>query len=350
MEDSANRSWLLGLAAAVVVVAGLRAAAGLLEPFLIAIFIAIVCTPMVAWLRDRGLPEGLAVGLVMLGLVVVMLSAVAGLGASINGFVRALPQYQEILAERVSELLVRFPFLSVDIGPSTLREHLDPGLLMSLAGKAASQFGAVLGSFLLVLIAVAFILLEAARFPAKLRVAMSDNGSSAEVFRRFAEGVHRYLAIKSMVSLGTGVLVAIWMWVLNVDYPILWGTLAFLFNYIPNIGSFLAAVPACLLAFVLHGTGVALVGVAGFVVINTAIGNFLEPRLMGRSLGLSTLVVFMSLVFWGWVLGPVGMVLSVPLTMILRLALESREDTRWLAVLLGPEVEHESATGETGQS
>ena len=163
------------------------------------------------------------------------------------------------------------------------------------------------------------------------------------VFQKFAVGVNQYLAIKSMVSLGTGILVALWMWLLDVDYPVLWGTLAFLFNYIPNIGSFLAAIPACLLAYVLHGFGVAAIAIAGFVAINTGIGNLLEPRLMGRSLGLSTLVVFVSLVFWGWVLGPVGMVLSVPLTMILRIALESRAETRWLAVLLGPEVQQADA-------
>ena len=149
------------------------------------------------------------------------------------------------------------------------------------------------------------------------------------------------------MSLGTGIMVTLWMWILNVDYPLLWGALAFMFNYIPNIGSFLAAIPACLLAYVLHGFGLAAVAVAGFVAINTGMGNLLEPRLMGRRLGLSTLVVFISLVFWGWVLGPVGMVLSVPLTMILRIAFESRTETRWLAVLLGPEVAPAERAEET---
>lgn len=331
------------LAALVVVVAGMRASSSLLEPFLVAVFLSIVCSPGVAWLRRHHVPEALAVLLVMVGLIVVMIAAATGLGASINGFVRELPKYEEALNERLAGVLELLAGMGVHLNLDMLKEQLDPSTLMNMAGKVAGHFGSVLGNLMLVLLTVAFILLEAARFPSKLKAALGDEGPGMSVFQKFAVGVNQYLAIKSMVSLGTGILVALWMWLLDVDYPVLWGTLAFLFNYIPNIGSFLAAIPACLLAYVLHGFGVAAIAIAGFVAINTGIGNLLEPRLMGRSLGLSTLVVFVSLVFWGWVLGPVGMVLSVPLTMILRIALESRAETRWLAVLLGPEVQQVDA-------
>ncbi len=328
------------LAALVVVVAGMRASSSLLEPFLLAVFLSIVCAPGVAWLRRHHVPEALAVLLVMIGLIVVMIGAATGLGASINGFVRELPKYEEALNERLAGVLEWLGGVGVHLDTGILKDQLDAGTLMNMAGKVAGHFGSALGNLMLVLLTVAFILLEAARFPSKLKAALGDEGPGMSVFQKFASGVNQYLAIKSMVSLATGILVTLWMWMLDVDYPVLWGALAFLFNYIPNIGSFLAAIPACLLAYVLHGFGVAAIAVAGFVAINTGMGNLLEPRLMGRSLGLSTLVVFVSLVFWGWVLGPVGMVLSVPLTMILRIALESREETRWLAVLLGPEVQH----------
>jgi predicted PurR-regulated permease PerM len=138
-----------------------------------------------------------------------------------------------------------------------------------------------------------------------------------------------------MVSLATGVLVAVWLVVLGLDYPLLWGLLAFLLNYVPNIGSIIAAVPAVLLAVVQLGILRALLVAAGFLVVNLVMGGAVEPRFMGRGLGLSTLVVFLSLLFWGWLLGPVGMLLSVPLTMTVKIALDSREDTRWAAVLLG---------------
>ncbi len=330
---------LLVIPALVIIVAGMKAASTLLEPFLLAIFISIVCAPVVTWLTRRGWPEWLAVGAVMVGLVILLTGGVALVGASINGFLKQLPVYQEALNNRVGGLLDGLAGHGIDVDVPSLKEKLDAGMVMGLAGKVVGGFGAVLGNFLLILLTVAFILLEAARLPAKLHAAFDRSaGHGMEVFERFAEGVKDYLAIKSLLSLGTGTAVALWLWVLDVDYPLLWGTLAFLFNYIPNIGSFLAAVPACLLAWVLHGNGIALATAAGYVVVNMVFGNVLEPRLMGRSLGLSALVVFISLVLWGWVLGPVGMVLSVPLTMILRIAFEVREQTRWLAILLGPEV------------
>jgi AI-2 transport protein TqsA len=327
------------LAALVIVIAGMKAASDLLEPFLLAIFISIVCAPGVNWLVARRCPEALAVLLVMLGLLLVVVLSMAVLGASVNGFMRQLPVYQAALTSRAGGLLEHLAVLGIDTDISAMKHRFDPGVAIGLAGRLMGRFGAVLGNALLILIAVAFILLEAARMPAKVRAATKDASDGLEAFAHFAEGVKTYLAIKSLVSLGTGVLVTIWVWILDVDYPLLWGALAFLFNYIPNIGSFLAAIPAVLLAWVLHGSLVAGIVAAGYIAINTIIGNFLEPRLMGRSLGLSTLVVFVSLIFWGWVLGPVGMVLSVPLTMILRIGLDSHESTRWVAIMLGPEVQ-----------
>jgi len=149
------------------------------------------------------------------------------------------------------------------------------------------------------------------------------------------DSLNKYLAIKTIFSLATGILVGIWLFILGVDYPILWGLLAFLLNYVPNIGSIIAAIPACLVALIQLGPVYALSAALGYLVLNIAIGSILEPRFMGRGLGLSTLVVFLSLVFWGWVLGPVGMLLSVPLTMIVKIALEGRDDTRKMAILLG---------------
>jgi len=128
----------------------------------------------------------------------------------------------------------------------------------------------------------------------------------------------------------------LWCWILGVDFPVLWGLLAFLFNFIPNIGSILAAVPPVLLALVQFGIGRTLAVAGGYVAVNMVVGNVIEPMVFGRKLGLSNLVVFLSLVFWGWIWGPVGMLLSVPLTMVVKLALEHSEQYHWVAVLLGP--------------
>ena len=143
-----------------------------------------------------------------------------------------------------------------------------------------------------------------------------------------------------------GVAVWLWLWLLGVDYPILWSLLAFLLNYVPNIGSIIAAVPAVLLALVQLGPGSALWAAAGYLATNVVFGNILEPRFMGRGVGLSPLVVFLSLIFWGWVLGPVGMFLSVPLTITAKIALAASDDTRWAAVLLGTGEEAVSGSGQ----
>ncbi len=136
--------------------------------------------------------------------------------------------------------------------------------------------------------------------------------------------------------------------IIGVDFPLLWGMLAFLLNYIPTFGSILAAIPPVLLAMVQLGPGHAIAALAVFVMLNVLLGNFVEPYFMGRRLGLSTLVVFLSLVFWGWVWGPVGMLLSVPLTMIVKIMLENTEDLSWIAVLLGAGPKHEPAAKSTG--
>jgi len=186
-----------------------------------------------------------------------------------------------------------------------------------------------------------FILSEAAGFPAKLQAAFGHRESS-DRFANIKREVQHYLGIKTLISLTTGSIVAAATAIIGVDYPLLWGMLAFLLNFIPTFGSILAAIPPVMLATVQLGAGHALAVALVFVSVNVGLGNFVEPYFMGRRLGLSTLVVFLSLVFWGWVWGPVGMLLSVPLTMIVKIMLENTEDLAWVAVLLGAGPKRES--------
>ena len=183
------------------------------------------------------------------------------------------------------------------------------------------------------------MLFEAESVPKKIHIALDDPSMKMQQVDKFLVSVKNYLAIKTLVSLGTGLIIGLWLYFLGVDHFLLWAVLAFLFNYIPNIGSIIAAVPAVLLAFVQLGPATAGFTALGFVVSNMVMGNVIEPRYMGRGLGLSTLVVFLSLIFWGWLLGTVGMLLSVPLTMIVKIALESSPDTRWVALLLASDTD-----------
>ena len=340
---------LLGVAALVVVVAGMRAAQPIIVPFLLSVFIAVISAPPLLWLEEHRLPRPLAMLIVIAGIIAVVFGLTAVAGPSIGAFTRDIPTYQAKLNTQIDTLLAWLGDMGVNATRDGLSDFADPGAVIGLAGDLFNSFGGLLANAFLIFLTVVFILFEASSLPEKLERISGDPERSLDRFRHFTGNLRRYLAIKSLASLGTGIGVALWLWLLGVDYPVLWGMLAFLLNYVPNIGSVIAAVPAVLLAAVQLGAGSAGAAAAGYVVINIVVSSIIEPRFMGRGLGLSTLVVFLSLVFWGWVLGPVGMFLSVPLTMTAKIALESREDTRWVAVLLGPSPARSAPTGDEGE-
>ena len=330
-------SVLLTAAAFVVIVAGMRAAESIVVPFLLSVFIAIISAPSLFWLERKGLPRWLA----MLAVIGVIIAAGVGVtvlvGTSIGEFSRDLPEYRARINAEVLPLLEWLRAKGMDVPSGGYMSHFEPGAAVQLVADLLEGFGRVLGNAFLIFLTVVFILFETASFPRKFSAVSDDPEHALDRFAAFRENVKRYLVIKTVASLGTGVAIGLWLAVLGVDYPMLWGLLAFLLNYVPNIGSIIAAVPAVLFAAVQLGPGAALWSAAGYLVVNVVVGSIIEPRFMGRGLGLSALVVFLSLVFWGWVLGPVGMFLSVPLTMMIKIALDSRPDTHWIAVLLGPE-------------
>ena len=328
--------FLFTAAAFVVVVSGMRAAADLLVPFLLAVFIAIICAPLLFWLKRKGVPNGLAVCATLVVILGAGLILVTFAGTNLQGFVNALPEYQDRLAEKTAGILRWLEELGLNVSTQVLTETINPGKAMGIAANTLKGLSGMLTNVFMILLTVVFILFEASTLPKKIAAALtSPEEDSLSRLGGFMENLNRYLAIKTFFSLLTGTVVGVWLALLGVDYPILWGLLAFLLNYVPNIGSIIAAIPACLLALIQLGLGTALLAALGYVAANVTFGSFLEPRFMGRRLGLSTLVVWLSLVFWGWVLGPVGMLLSVPLTMIVKIALESSEDTRRIAILLG---------------
>jgi len=214
-------------------------------------------------------------------------------------------------------------------------EILNPSRILKLVANTLNGLGGVLTNTFFVFLTFIFILSEAAGFPNKLRAIMNDKNTDLEKYAEITSGVNRYLGIKSLTSLATGIVIYIWLAIQGVDFPVMWGVFAFLLNYIPNIGSIIAAVPAVLLTLIQLGPLAAGIASLGFFIVNIVVGSVVEPRVMGRGIGLSVLVVFLSLAFWGWVLGPVGMLLSVPLTMAVKIALSGSESTKWLSVLLG---------------
>ncbi|MCF2949935.1 AI-2E family transporter [Paraglaciecola aquimarina] len=344
---------LLVLASLVVILAGVKAATAIVVPFLLSVFIAMACSPIITWANQYKLPRAVAVIIVIL-LIVSLGLVLAGLvGQSMNEFSQNMPKYREQLVQEFAWVIGQLDSFNISIDKQQLLSYLDPGAAMNMASNLLSSLGGVLTNFLLILLIVVFMLFEAESIPKKIHIALDDPNMKMQQIDKFLVSVKNYLAIKTLVSLGTGLVIGIWLYVLGVDHFLLWAVLAFLLNYIPNIGSIIAAVPAVLLAFVQLGAASAGLAALGFVVSNMVMGNVVEPRYMGRGLGLSTLVVFLSLIFWGWLLGTVGMLLSVPLTMIVKIGLESSPDTRWVAQLLAGEdneldakKEQEIAAGE----
>jgi predicted PurR-regulated permease PerM len=325
---------MLMVAALFIVLAGLKIAANILVPFLLSIFIAIICNPVVNLAARFKVPKIIAIFAVIAIFVSIALSLAGLVGSSLSQLSQLLPEYRLQLKEQLSWLITQLANYNIQLSKALLIEHFDPSAALGLATDMLSGFGGVMANLFLIILTVVFMLFEAPLISKKIHLALDDPKMRMQQIDRFLSSVNNYLAIKTLVSIATGILVSVMLWAVGLDFYLLWGVLAFLLNYIPNIGSIIAAVPAMSLALLqLSPSTAGFIGL-GYFLINMLMGSVIEPRYLGRGLGLSTLVVFLSLIFWGWLLGTVGMLLSVPLTMILKIGLENSQEGKWLAVLL----------------
>jgi AI-2 transport protein TqsA len=335
-----EKSMLATCAALFVVMAGIKIGSAIIIPFLLAIFIAIVSAPMVGLLEKVKVPKGVAVISTMSFILFVGTMIGQIVNSSLRGFTGNIPKYKEQLTENLQSI----PFIGdVEILNFSLKEKVgsfEPDMMMSIGVGILQGLGDVLGYVFLILLASIFMLLEADTFKEKVKEISpnSDSGKYSKKIDSFIKSVKHYMAIKTVISLATGAIVAFSLWLVGLDYFMLWGLLAFLLNYIPNIGSAISAIPPVLLAFVQFGSGTALLVLGLFVAINTIIGSIIEPKFMGDGLGLSTLVIFISLILWGFLLGNVGMLLSIPLTMIVKIACDKNDKWHWLSVMLSDKV------------
>lgn len=334
-KSLATHSIMINVAAFIVIVAGLKAATELLVPFLLAVFIAVLCAPLMIWLRAKKVPSVLSVLLVVVLFFLIAATLGTVIGTSLSAFYQDLPEYEQKLQQQGQSLIISLQGFGIVVDDDFLSNYIDPGAAMKMVAKVFSGLGGVLTNTFLILFSVIFILLEASDFPDKVKRALGSKTLALDHFQSFSDSVQRYLLIKTLVSMGTGFVAGTALALMGVDYAILWAVVAFLLNFIPNIGSIIAAVPPMLIALIQLGPMSSLLVAGLYVATNMIFGNVIEPRYMGRSLGLSTLVVFVSLVFWGWIFGPVGMLLSIPLTMMVKIGLENSDRNRWLAVLLG---------------
>jgi len=332
MQRSGSR--LISMAALVIIFAAIRSSQEIILPFLLAIFIAIIAAAPVSWLRQRKVPEFLSISLVLVAILLLLAGASLILTTSVQSFSKTLPDYLKGLQGTTNIVAAWFSRIGISLPEGGLSKVINPGSAMYLANSLLGGITQLLSNTFLIAMTVIFLLLEASVFSAKIESIRNDAGRTLAQITAFLDSTKHYMALKALISLLTGVLISAGMFLLGVDYPLLWGFLAFLLNFIPNIGSIIAAVPAMLLAWLQLGISSALAVAAVFLAVNMLVGNVVEPKMLGRGMGMSTLVVFLSLVFWGWLLGPVGMLLSVPLTMLVKFWAEESEETGWIAVLL----------------
>ncbi len=331
--------WLFAAAAVVIVLAGLKSISSIISPFLLAAFMAIISIPPLTWMQRKGVPGILAV-IILFAVVSLSFFALflALKGAAVSMAAQA-PEYQARLMEGFTH--VQAFMLARGVPPEAIPDQIplpDSSTLTGLAGGLAAAVGQFTANLFLVLLIFMFLLSEERSIQDRVIAAFPHKRRAKVRSRHFLRSVNRYLAIKTASSLATGLIVGVGLAIIGVDFAILWGILAGLLNFIPTIGSVIAAIPAILVALLGLGVSEAILALILFAVTNVVIGSVIEPRFMGETLGLSPTVVLISLLVWGWVFGPVGMLLSILLTMIIKLALESSNEFKWLGILLSNKV------------
>lgn len=336
MATAQGHRVLQQLAALFVVFAGLRLAADLVEPLLLALFLAVISYPIVRGLVAWRVPRALAVVLVLILDVAVVVGAGALIADILGDFQLRLPAYEQRLRLLLDELLAWLRAHGARIDAARVASLIEPGHVVAFAGRLLQSAMNVIGQLFLVLLVAAFLLLEAAVFGDKLRQILPDADEELSRLERAAIEIQKYLGVKTLSNVLTALLVGAISALFALDFPLLWAALAFTLNFVPSLGSILASLPPIAVALVLRGPAHAVAYAATYTALNLLVGNVLEPRILGRTLGLSPLVVLLSMIFWGWMWGPVGALLSVPLTMSAKIALAHTTDLAWLDTLLGP--------------
>ena len=339
VNQSPSVRFVILTAGSIIILAAIYAAASFLVPILLSVLFAVVFWPPLVWLEKRGLSSGLALGVILAGVVIIALILLGFLWVTIGSFGESLPEYRAGLGTQLDAL--REMLRSWGVQPGQSQEDgglaVNPGQILSFVMNALGQ---LFSSGFIILFYVIFMLVEGPGFQKKIRAAFKDNAYAYDYFTRVTDSLQYYLVIKTRINLITGAIIAVALWLVGLDFALLWGFVAFLLNYVPNFGSIIAAIPAVILAFIQFGPSFELLLViVVYLAVNILVGYWLEPKMMGRGLGLSALVVLIAVIFWGWLLGPVGLILSVPITVALKIFMESYEGSRWLAILLGSEEE-----------
>ena len=336
---SIEGSPIVDIAALVIIFAGVIYAKLIITPFLLALFITIICAQPISWLVKKRMPRWLAIIIVVLGLFVLFSGFAFLIGGTLSSFSGNLPKYESTLTTISNSFIQYLNEKGLNIHQNQISALFQPAKILEFTASALNKLFDMMGTTFLIFLIILFMLMEFGSFSVKAKAIQIESNKSISYYSAILRNIRNYLGIKTLLCLSVGILIYVALLIIGVDYPLLWALIAGLMNYIPNIGSIISVIPTVLFALIQLGLGSALWALGSALLIHSVFGNFIEPRIMGKGLGLSTLVVLLSLLFWGFMLGMVGMFLSVPITMTIKIVLEQNEKTKWLAVLLGTPAE-----------
>jgi len=327
--------FFINLAAIIIVIAGMVVASSIISTMLLAVFISIICAHPINWLHERKIPKWLALSFVLVAITATFILLGGIIGNTVASFSKDIPVYEKSLKEIADNSISFLNSKGFNFSESEIEKLLNVSNIMNLTVALLSNLGEVMGNVVLIFFISIFLLLEMDDFSFKFLAIKHGVGESLKYLITISSNIRHYLSIMTLISLITALLIWGFLAILGIKYAILWALIAFLLNFIPNIGSIIAAIPAVLFALIQQGAGGAFWTITGYLIINMIVGNIVAPKMLGKGLGLSTFVAFISFIFWGYILGTVGMFLSVPLTMAIKIFLEQDEKTKWIAVLLG---------------
>lgn len=332
-ENRVGYSFII-MASVVIVLAGVKSASAIIIPFLLSLFIAIILSPSYNFFKKKGIPEAISL-LLVISIFLTFLALVAKLiGTSATDFSANINMYSDKLSSYYMSIASYAEDFGIVLPVNEFSNLVDSKRIMTFGTTVLQSMGSMFTNGFVIILTVVFMLLESSHFIDKIDFADGKRDTIVHI-GEISQKIKQYMVLKALISLLTGFIVWIALLFIGTDYAFLWGVMAFMFNFIPNIGSIIAAVPAVLITLVQLGSFSALLVTILYTAVNIIIGSMVEPKVMGKGLGLSTLVVFLSLLFWGWLLGIVGMLLSIPLTIMAKIAFDAHENTKWISVLLG---------------
>jgi predicted PurR-regulated permease PerM len=326
----------------------MRAANDILSPILLAMVLAITVTPLLHWFMKRGASSGLALILTIVLTVLVTLGIVWLVGLSVQDFSEKIPAYEQRFEEMEQSLGSTLTKLGVDVDDLASDQMVAPEKLLELAAGFAGGLVSGLSNWGLILLTSVFFLVEATIMPRKVRSIAEDSDPDVQRGLRFTQDIRQYMTINAGVGLLAAVINVILLAIIGVDFALLWGVLSFFMSFIPSIGFLISVIPPAIMALIQFGVTEMVIVIVAYIGINFLVDNVIKPRFIEEGLNISVAVTFLSLIVWGWVLGPIGAILAVPMAMIVQAILDSREETRWMAYLMGSGSEPFEQEAETG--